>query len=51
METVVIRKVGHEWQVATMACGLYNSLVGCGSFASAVRYAEDNNLAWSPYNK
>lgn len=46
---VVIRKVRDEWQVATMYCGLYNTLVGCGSFAMAAQYAEENGMAWSKY--
>lgn len=49
MKNVVIRKVGREYQVATFICGLYNTLVGCGSEAAAVRYAEENGWTWKRY--
>lgn len=52
MKKVVIRKVEDEWQIATVFAGLYNCIVGCGSFAAAVRYAEDElGCYWEKFNK
>ena len=50
MKNVVIRKVGDEWQLASFVCGLYNTIVGTGSFAMAVRYAEERGWSWEKYN-
>lgn len=46
---VVIRNVGGEWQIATVFAGLYNTLVSCGTFAAATRYANENGYEWSRY--
>lgn len=47
---VVIRQVRDEWQIATVFAGLYNVIVGCGTFAAATRYAEENGYIWEKYN-
>lgn len=50
MEKIVIRKVENEWQIATIKAGLYNTIVSCGSFSAAARYADDNKMKWEKYN-
>ena len=49
MKKVVIRRVGDEWQIATVFAGLYNVIVGCGTFAAAVQYSEDCGYMWEKY--
>lgn len=46
---VVIRNVGNEWQIATVACGLYNCIVSSGTYQGAVRYCEEKSLKWGMY--
>lgn len=50
MKEVVIRYVNNEWQIATVFSGLYNVIVGCGSFVAAIRYAEENGWRWTRYS-